>query len=89
MYADTNTVPQADRRAVPWNKGKLLGQKPPLKLKEIWAIGIRLQTDCDRRFWRSQSSPVRLHLSLLCDLERVVDLNPEVSHGALKLGVAK
>lgn len=29
--------------AVPWNKGKLVGQKPPLKLKEIWAIRIRLQ----------------------------------------------
>lgn len=27
----------------PWNKGKLLGQKAPLKLKEIWAIRIRLQ----------------------------------------------
>jgi integrase len=28
---------------VPWNKGKLTGQKPPLKLKEIWSIRIRLQ----------------------------------------------
>lgn len=28
---------------VPWNKGKLVGQKPPLKLKEVWAIRIRLQ----------------------------------------------
>jgi integrase len=28
---------------VPWNKGKLIGQKAPLKLKEIWAIRIRLQ----------------------------------------------
>ena len=27
----------------PWNKGKLIGQKTPLKLKEIWAIRIRLQ----------------------------------------------
>ena len=27
----------------PWNKGRLIGQKPPLKLKEIWAIRIRLQ----------------------------------------------
>ncbi|MGB5352718.1 MAG: tyrosine-type recombinase/integrase [Woeseia sp.] len=27
----------------PWNKGKLVGQKPPLKLKDIWAIRIRLQ----------------------------------------------
>ena len=27
----------------PWNKGKLVGQKSPFKLKEIWAIRIRLQ----------------------------------------------
>lgn len=26
-----------------WNKGKLIGQKAPLKLKEIYAIRIRLQ----------------------------------------------
>ena len=31
------------RLRVPWNKGKLIGQKAPLKLKEIWAIRIRLQ----------------------------------------------
>jgi integrase len=33
---------QAERR-IPWNKAKLIGQKSPLKLKEIWAIRIRLQ----------------------------------------------
>ena len=27
----------------PWNKGKLIGQKPPLKPKDIWAIRIHLQ----------------------------------------------
>ena len=32
-----------------WNKGKLVGQKPPLKLKEIWAIRIRLQIDKNNR----------------------------------------
>ena len=26
-----------------WNKGKLIGQKPPLKPKDIWAIRINLQ----------------------------------------------
>ena len=26
-----------------WNKGKLVGQKPPLKPKDIWAIRINLQ----------------------------------------------
>lgn len=31
------------KKHIPWNKGKLTGQKPPLKLKEIWAIRIRLQ----------------------------------------------
>jgi integrase len=30
-------------RGEPWNKGKLVGQKAPLRLKEIWAIRIRLQ----------------------------------------------
>jgi integrase len=33
----------------PWNKGKLIGQKPPLKLKEIWAIRIRLQLNKQTR----------------------------------------
>jgi hypothetical protein len=27
----------------PWNKGKLIGQKRPLKPKDIWAIRIYLQ----------------------------------------------
>ena len=33
----------ASRHRQPWNKGKLVGQKAPLRLKEIWAIRIRLQ----------------------------------------------
>ena len=33
-------IPQ---QRTPWNKGKLVGQKSPLRLKEIWAIRIRLQ----------------------------------------------
>lgn len=41
MDANSNT----DHARVPWNKGKLTGQKPPLKLKEIWAIRTRLQLD--------------------------------------------
>lgn len=27
----------------PWNKGKLVGQKPPLRLKDIWSIRVRFQ----------------------------------------------
>ncbi|WP_227247531.1 tyrosine-type recombinase/integrase [Paraburkholderia caribensis] len=36
-------------RRVPWNKGRLTGQKPPLKLREIWAIRTKLQMSCNVR----------------------------------------
>src|ERR1700704_2787005 len=29
----------------PWNKGKIVGQKAPFKLKDIWALRVRLQID--------------------------------------------
>ncbi|MGK2924640.1 MAG: tyrosine-type recombinase/integrase [Lysobacterales bacterium] len=32
-----------DTPRVPWNKGKITGQKPPLKRNEIWAIRVHLQ----------------------------------------------
>jgi len=38
-----NTDTKIENRKAPWNKGKLVGQKLPLKLKEIWAIRIHLQ----------------------------------------------
>jgi integrase len=31
------------RTTTPWNRGKLIGPKPPLKAKEIWSIRVRLQ----------------------------------------------
>jgi integrase len=36
-------------RRGPWNKGKLVGQKLPLKLKEIWAIRVRLELSHRKR----------------------------------------
>jgi len=33
----------------PWNKGRLIGQKRPLKPKEVWAIRVRLQLEDCRR----------------------------------------
>jgi hypothetical protein len=29
----------------PWNKGRLIGQKSPLKPKDVWAIRARLQLE--------------------------------------------
>ena len=38
-------MPFADVKedSIPWNKGKLVGQKAPLKPPEVWAIRVRLQ----------------------------------------------
>jgi hypothetical protein len=35
-------LPVPSKRA-PWNKGRLIGQKCPLKPKDVWAIRVRLQ----------------------------------------------
>ena len=40
MYTD-RTFPKPT--FLPWNKGKLMGQKPPLQPKHVWAIRTRLQ----------------------------------------------
>ena len=36
-------------RREPWNKGKLVGQKAALKVKDIWAIQVRLQIQARAR----------------------------------------
>lgn len=55
---------------VPCNKGKLTGPKPPLKLREIWAIRMRLQMASNVRefamFNRAIDSKLRA-----CDLTRL------------------
>jgi hypothetical protein len=33
------------RENAPWNKGRLTGQKRPLKPKDVWVIWIRLQLE--------------------------------------------
>src|SRR3954469_1006091 len=45
MFAESNSQPEPPvaKSRSPWNRGKLIGQKPPLKLREVWSIRIRLQ----------------------------------------------
>lgn len=48
MTTDSTTIVQTNKRP-PWNKDRLIGPKPPLKLKEIWGIRIHLQmAECTR-----------------------------------------
>ena len=47
MTTETLTPSRQHR---PWNKGRLIGQKPPLKPKDVWTIHVRLQLEgrrCD------------------------------------------
>ena len=46
MHSD-QTLHAADSR--PWNKGQLIGQKRPLKPKDVWAIRVRLELHGSRR----------------------------------------
>jgi hypothetical protein len=41
-HAHRIPLPVPSKRA-PWNKGRLIGQKRPLKPKDVWAIRVRLQ----------------------------------------------
>src|SRR5262244_3070052 len=34
-----------DRSRTPWNKGKLIGAKPPLRPKHVWSIRTRLMVE--------------------------------------------
>jgi hypothetical protein len=36
-------APAIVRPRIPWNKGKLIGPKPPLQAKHVWSIRTRLQ----------------------------------------------
>lgn len=47
--AQMETPTEKQRSTKPWNKGKLVGQKPPLKLQEVWSIRIRLELQNDTR----------------------------------------
>ena len=39
-----SNLPSVPRRD-PWNKGRLIGQKRPLKPKDVWSIRVRLQVE--------------------------------------------
>jgi len=46
---DERTDPVETVRREPWNKGKLIGAKPPLQPKHVWTIRTRLQIEGHQR----------------------------------------
>jgi hypothetical protein len=45
----TTENPTPPRQRNPWNKDRLIGQKRPLKPKDVWTIRVRLQLEERRR----------------------------------------
>src|SRR6476661_4556846 len=48
MQDDAHLVTPPAKRA-PWNKGRLIGAKPPLRQKHVWAIRTMLQVERSKR----------------------------------------
>jgi integrase len=72
-----NQIPLNSHRE-PWNKSRLVGQKAPLKLKEIWAIRIRLELS--RRVRDLALFNLAIDSKLRgCDLVKL--RIPDISHG--------
>jgi hypothetical protein len=47
MVSENASSPR--RQHDPWNKGRLIGQKRPLKPKDVWTIRVRLQIEGRKR----------------------------------------
>ena len=54
---------------VPWNKGKLVGAKPPLRPSHVWSIWTKLQIKGNKR-----------DLALLLDCQTAEKLRPGGLH---------
>ena len=49
MENNAHATSKMQMRPLPWNKGKLIGPKPPLRPSQVWAIRTRLQMQNRRR----------------------------------------
>jgi hypothetical protein len=43
MVSENDSSPR--RHPDPWNKGRIIGQKRPLKPRDVWTIRVRLQLE--------------------------------------------
>ena len=49
MEGDQSTKTAKPARGAPWNKGKLVGAKPPLRPSHVWSIRTKLQIEGKKR----------------------------------------
>ena len=75
MQDDANLAMPTPKRA-PWNKGKLIGAKPPLRQKHVWAIRTMLQVERVNATWRCSilRSTVNCGAATLSQLRSMISL---------------
>ncbi len=49
MENNNDATSKSQVRPLPWNKGKLIGPKPPLRPSQVWAIRTRLRMEGRKR----------------------------------------
>jgi hypothetical protein len=49
MQEDHEPATERPWRHSPWNRGKLIGAKPPLRASHVWSIRTKLQIDAHKR----------------------------------------
>jgi hypothetical protein len=49
MDADHTPAAENPIRRTPWNKGKIVGAKPPLRPSHVWSIRTKLQMEGRKR----------------------------------------
>lgn len=72
------TSHHAALRSDPWNERKRIGQEPPLKLQQIWAIRSRLLMACNKRDLALFNVAIESKLRA-CDLVRLRER--DLAHG--------
>jgi len=75
MHATENLIAPIGKR-IPWNKGKLIGPKPPLKQKHVWSIRTKLEINHQTRDLALFNIAIDSKLRATLSLSRSLMLRP-------------
>src|SRR3546814_4002812 len=65
VMSEPGDSPASSAPTDPWNKGKLIGPKPPLQPKHVWSIRTRLQLRSEEHTSELQSL-MRISYAVFC-----------------------
>ena len=66
MKDDCLPTSETPSRGAPWNKGKMIGAKPPLRPSYVWSIRTKLQMEGLKRDLALFNPQLERHRIVLC-----------------------